>query len=827
MLPIDQVRNPKFSRGLPKELTDKQNWLVWRFVQKPGKKKRDKLPFYANGIPRNGTQGSAEDRASLATYQRALQACEAGRYDGIGFAILEGCGVSALDLDRCIVDGKIDPRVEPLTNGTYSEISPSGSGLRIFFTGGNLPNAKDVNEYRTDGKFDLECFSGNGFVTVTGNRLNDVPDTLREVTAEVELLCRDRLGNRSAARAPAGDDDLLTLHATLGWTHDELRAILNACDPSVPRDDWLRASMAAHHEMSGSTEACEIFDEWSSLGSNYTGRASIESAWRSFRPRPEPITGAWLLRFKDECVARRKHDAVKRYKTEINDAHDEFALRQKLCKKIAADDLDDMGREALAQALTERFKQLGSKYPIAQCRKLLVPYVGTSSDEPITHHGYAKAFLQTLEQESGGHSPVGAEGSIYVPQPSGLYKKLDLDATAVRIADLYDGGEKCERVADYRGIASQSQRICDQPDFFDHAPKGLAAGGYFYRLQADGSIDKGPLVPAHRQRHMHPLTLQAGAMPLFSKFLEETFESSVKGEADSQISQLQEIAGATTFGLMAQHEKAVLFYGPGRAGKGTVLKIFEDLVPPDSRASVSPFQWEREYYLASLADKLLNTVGEMTEGEPMPAAAFKTVLGRDQLTARNPTHRPFNFRNQAAHIFNSNSYPNTRDHSEAFFTRWVIVAFANSRISRGEIDTELAARIVASEMSQILAWAMEGAQRLHRRGRFEITETHRRHLAVWQRRTDSVMEFLHDDAACTVDEFELFAYRCKRSTFYEAYSSWCNLSGRKAIAKQKFNDLIEAPTVAAMGLTVKRHPVHRELVHGLKLIGVYDGYDAF
>ena len=85
--------------------------------------------------------------------------------------------------------------------------------------------------------------------------------------------------------------------------------------------------------------------------------------------------------------------------------------------------------------------------------------------------------------------------------------------------------------------------------------------------------------------------------------------------------------GAVVLGLMAKQQVAVLFFGPPRSGKGTATKILEALVPRDSRAAVSPVNWGREYYLAGLAGKRLNVVGELSENMPIPAAEFKTVTG--------------------------------------------------------------------------------------------------------------------------------------------------------------------------------------------------------
>jgi putative DNA primase/helicase len=106
-------------------------------------------------------------------------------------------------------------------------------------------------------------------------------------------------------------------------------------------------------------------------------------------------------------------------------------------------------------------------------------------------------------------------------------------------------------------------------------------------------------------------------------------------------------------------------------------------------------------------------VGELPENVAIPAAIFKSVIGGDLITGRHPTHRPITFKNEAAHVFMSNHLINSRDQSEAFFARWVIVEFPNSRLRSGlPIDPMIASRIIESETPGIAHWALQGAARM-------------------------------------------------------------------------------------------------------------------
>lgn len=386
---IHHIENYRAPAVLPKALTDLKSWLVWRLVQKPGEKKPRKVPFYVDGGPRTGTQGTPEDRSRLASYERAVAACEKGKFSGVGMAILPGDGIVALDFDNCVENGVIDPRIADLVSGTYAEFSPSGNGIRAFMLGDMLSRKDNADKAdrnadgtRKDGQFDIEFFGNSGFVTITGHATPDcalfgLEDTVVPLTDQVRELYRQRFKTEGAlvVRSQGDDDDLMSLDtAPLGWTLDEARSILFDCDPSVSREQWLKALMAVHHELGGSPEALDLCDEWSAQGASYAGREDVEGRWRSFGrgSGAGKVTGLWLLAWRRECSAHLKYDAVNERRSEIAAAMDEFTLRERICPDIAKDHrLDDLGREALAQALLSAFSKLGSKYPIAQCRKLV------------------------------------------------------------------------------------------------------------------------------------------------------------------------------------------------------------------------------------------------------------------------------------------------------------------------------------------------------------------------------------------------------------------------------------------------------------------------
>ncbi len=402
-----------------------------------------------------------------------------------------------------------------------------------------------------------------------------------------------------------------------------------------------------------------------------------------------------------------------------------------------------------------------------------------------THHGYASSLITQFAV--GNYLPVGHEGSLFVANiAEGIWSQKPIELLSRLVAEAHDGKDYCVRKTDYRNIAEHVITLVTDDNFFSDAPVGLACSGGFYRVSKN-DITVEPLTPAHRQRVKVSFTPTKQDIPMFLAFLHDTFQSPTLGEEEQQSTLMQEIAGSILVGIMPKYHKAALLYDPfGRAGKGAIVKIFQVFVPADFVTAETPFNWDREYNLAKLAGSRLNIVGELPEDKPIPAAAFKTVTGGDLLSGRHPTHRPISFKNEAAHVFMSNHLINTRDHSEAFFSRWLISEFPNSRTRLGlPVDPDLSERIMANELPGIAHWALEGAMRLMKNGAFSKSSAQDRLMAQWRRSTNSVEEFIHD--ACLVGK----EYSERRSEFYQDYAKWCSENGRKPFNKSRVKDLLE------------------------------------
>ena len=292
----------------PSELRQLQGWLIWKFETHDGEAKPRKVPYYANGGRRFGTQGSAQDRAALVSFAAACTAAARKGFAGVGLAMLADWGITALDFDKCVGDDRRLPDdVLAIVGRTYAEWSPSGQGVRAFVRG-DLGNHKSHAE---PGRYGFETFSSTGFVTFTGNVLDGVElcgyeDTVADIDDNTRSLCEARFGRSTPTPAAADNDDPWAgLEPQLGLSVEQMQTLLAGLDPDMGREEWIRVGMALHHECEGDDTGFDLWNDWSEAGGKYPSEEGLKAQWESFNRRAgsgrRPVTMASVLKMAKEA----------------------------------------------------------------------------------------------------------------------------------------------------------------------------------------------------------------------------------------------------------------------------------------------------------------------------------------------------------------------------------------------------------------------------------------------------------------------------------------------------------------------------------------------
>ena len=167
---------------IPQYLKDMPRWAPWAAVWNAKRAKYDKIPHRAD-LPSYGLSTAKPE--NWFSFDAALAAYDAnpGLFHGLGLVLTGVKGLVGTDLDDCVKDGVIADWAQDVVTGldSYTEVSPSGNGLRVFNLG---TQDRDWNNH----EIGIEVYGGNDarFLTVSGQHLVGTPDTI--TTARIDVL---------------------------------------------------------------------------------------------------------------------------------------------------------------------------------------------------------------------------------------------------------------------------------------------------------------------------------------------------------------------------------------------------------------------------------------------------------------------------------------------------------------------------------------------------------------------------------------------------------------------------------------------------------------
>ncbi|MFE1361324.1 bifunctional DNA primase/polymerase [Streptomyces harbinensis] len=162
-------RERRRREALPVEMTRLRRW-----VRREGKR-----PVRAD----TGCPASSTNPFTWATHQAARRSRHG---DGLGYVLDGGDGIVCIDLDHALIDGRPVPWAADILArcpATFTEVSPSGTGLHIWGRGRVLRGRRIRRE---DGAH-IEVY-GRGRYIALGERYEEAPTTLADLSELVAYL---------------------------------------------------------------------------------------------------------------------------------------------------------------------------------------------------------------------------------------------------------------------------------------------------------------------------------------------------------------------------------------------------------------------------------------------------------------------------------------------------------------------------------------------------------------------------------------------------------------------------------------------------------------
>ena len=354
--------------NIPRDLQALDRWVLWKNVQrsKPnGEKVWAKMPLSAKG-----GAGSSTDAATWVSFGAAVDEYLLGDYDGIGIVL--GGTLHGIDLDDCRdpVTGSLSELAQETLDRVegYAEVSPSGTGLKIF-TQTNLDGS------RTKKEAGVELYKDGRYFTVTGHAINghaSLPVLPQDLGWMIAKVWDEQMGEAGS------EDAFANLKSTLdGWELDRVvDEVLVHLDPDVGYGEWLKVGAALHHQSSGDGEWLDAWDNWSAGSGKWIDGYCAEK-WESFSTGRATGRGAVTLASLLH-MTKDKRDVAKLDKRDVAmaavmDMVEKCTEIRDLQEKIAAGiahtaEVSDVEREQIAVAIQTRAKDLGTKLPLSTIR---------------------------------------------------------------------------------------------------------------------------------------------------------------------------------------------------------------------------------------------------------------------------------------------------------------------------------------------------------------------------------------------------------------------------------------------------------------------------
>ena len=245
------------------------------------------------------------------------------------------------------------------------------------------------------------------------------------------------------------------------------------------------------------------------------------------------------------------------------------------------------------------------------------------------------------------------------------------------------------------------------------------------------------------------------------------FLSDLWGEDKESIETLQEMFGLFLTGE-TRHQKAFLMVGPKRCGKGTIARVLTNLLGQANVCGPTLGSISQNFGLAPLIGKRLAIVSDARlSGKADPQVIVERILaitGEDSLTIDRKFREPWTGRLQTRFLILTNEVPKLSDASGAVASRFVTLIL--NRSFYGQEDHGLTDRLL-TEMPGILRWAIEGWDRLVKRGYFITPASASQVQQEMEDLGSPIGAFIRQQ--CTVTPGAAIA--CKE--LFDQWATWC------------------------------------------------------
>ncbi len=739
----------------PTELQKQDQWLLWKEERRNGKP--TKIPYDVH----TGEKASPTDPDTWSSFELACE--RSSGYSGLGFVFSKDDPYVGIDLDNCRdpETGDVEPWALNIVMqlGSYTEISPSGTGLHIIGKankpGSNCRTGKLPVDWNARENAGIEIYDKERYFAMSGYHLSETPAEPRNFSEALEKLYFTLWPKQESSNPPSTAPS-----GTL---------------PDIPDAELIQKALSAENGE-------KIRRLWEGDHSGFESQSEADQAlcnhlafWTGGEPKriDRLFRQSGLMRDKWD----RRDYRERTIKKALNSTQNHFFPSRNV---NFSDD----------EELSEKERMLLSDCTDAGNASLIALLYG---DRLRFDHRQKRWLIWT--------------GHIWKPDEDGMPQRLALKTAKWRAnnASVLDNekaknafkwaidSKQNHRISAALSVARITHPIADAGNNWDSNPWLLGCQNGVIDLRT-GKLRNGCL--EDRITKQISIAFDESALcPRWIRFLEEIFAGNTE-----LIDYMQRAAGYTLTGSCREQVFFVL-YGAGSNGKGVFMIVLKIIFSTDywHNVGIETFEKTKGYSphpeaMAEIAGKRYITASETEEDVELNEQRLKALSHGDPISAAFKYRDRFDYTPECKIWLALNKRPRIKDDSHGFWRSMHLiplqVTFTESGQPGPDKDQELINEL-KQELPGILAWAVRGCLQWQQQG-LNSPDIVKKAVDEYRIESDPLAGFIEE--CCYVDlETRGFDGKLKIKTpageLYEEYQKYARSEGipeKQQLSKQAF-----------------------------------------
>ena len=775
--------------NIPEELKS-ESFMLWRLEQREGRQTKPPIN------PSSGFKGNVQDPKQWTDFDNAMRIHMGERFhtNGISVVLHPESELVGLDLDHCISDGTFTEEATEIINrvSSYSEISPSGKGVRIFLYG-KLPE-----KGRRRGS--IECYDAGRHLTVTGNHIPDTPKAINRDQGVIDWFHQKFIATEKVEDSSQGEvqettdkNEMVPSETASDVSKLQVNEIIQQIRSSRQKEKFERLFDGDIQGYASASEAdlalCSILSFWAKKNPGL-----IDSIFRQtglFRPKWDEKHYSDGRTYGQETINRATELCSEVYTPLVTP--DIKEIQDFLYKQERGD----------AELLASLFHQDFLYDHIAQCWLWYENGVWNQDQEKqtlrIAVEELTRVYLDTSSKTDWEITRLMGE-----KDDANQEKIAQLEALRDRLRSRVNKLNNRNRISNVLKIAESWLPTSTWK--FDRDPLKLNLANGIYDLNSNKLLE-------HSYKHwclkQAPVTFDKNAAaPHWDNFLNTIF-----GGDQELIRFVRQAVGFSLSGL-SDLQALIFCYGSGANGKSTFFGVLRKLlgdyyqgIQVETLLSKTFQPTTEPYELARIKGARIVVSDEVPEGRKLNESRVKSLTGGDQIHARNPHEKPFSFDPTHTLWMFGNHKPVISGMDHGIWRRIYLVPFTVTISEEQKRPQEEMMGEFRGEISGILNWALEGWKDYRENG-FRVPAAVKNATSEYKSESDTMAAFISE--------------RCVKNTvakvhttrLFQSFKEWAKENNE---AEQIRSSRAMIGLLRERGFEVSAGSQNKHYVHGLGL----------